>query len=330
MASRSPNLPVLIWGARGFIGRALVDHLAGLGYRVRALSRRRAEPDACRARSVEWLELDSLDRARAFDRALDGVSLVFNLSGSSGAVASNHDPIESLESNCRLQLEFLAACARMARAPHIVFASSRLVYAPAGRTPITEDHPVAPLSMYAAHKLCVEHYHRIFAQRGKSTFTICRISNPYGLDESAPGKGYGFINALIQRAMAGERLTIFGRGVQLRDYLYIDDLATILRLCGERIEARNEVLNVGYGRSLSIYEAATRIQRTLGGVIDLKPWPKEYETVESGDFVVDIAKARALLGYAPGCSFQSGLEQIKTPREFAPLRAVSAPMTIRS
>jgi UDP-glucose 4-epimerase len=335
-----PDRPVLVWGARGFIGRALVGHLLDRGWPVRVLTRRHVGPVPEWADAVEWIALNGVDRGCAYDRALDGVSVVFNLAGSSGAVASNDAPIDSLESNCRLQLEFLAACARTGRAPHVVFASSRLVYAPAGRAPITEQHPVAPLSIYAAHKLCVEHYHRIFAHRGKVTFTICRISNPFGLDESATQKGYGFINAIIQRALAGERLTLFGRGLQLRDYLYIDDLTAMLCRCAERHEARNEIVNVGHGHSLSISEAVTHIQRVFGSsAIDFQPWPREYEAVESGDFVVDISKARTLLACAPAYSFEGGLARIKAhitgrgasaTAHTPPGAASASPMTTRS
>jgi len=103
-----------VWGARGFIGRALVAHLRASGWRVRALTRALEGPPPSWGAEIEWIELAG-DRSRAFDRAVNGVSVVFNLAGSSGAVSSNRDPIESLESNCRLQLDFLAACARAHR-----------------------------------------------------------------------------------------------------------------------------------------------------------------------------------------------------------------------
>ena len=62
----------------------------------------------------------------------------------------------------------------------------------------------------------------------------------------------------------------------------------------------------------AILDAATRIQRALGGgAIDVQPWPKEYEAVESGDFVVDTTKLRRLLGWAPAYSFDAGLACVK-------------------
>jgi UDP-glucose 4-epimerase len=309
--TQSINTSALVWGARGFIGHSLVDDLVGRGWKVRILSRSAAPRRPAWAGAIEWVELDPKDREGSCLRAVDGVSVIFNLAGSSGAVDSNRQPLESLESNCRLQLEFLGACARAGHKPHVVFASSRLVYAHAGSDPIAEDHPVAPASMYAAHKLCIEHYHRIYAQHGRLSFTVCRISNPFGLDQSAPEKGYGFINALIQRALAGERLTLFGTGRQLRDYVYIADLVTMLRLCAERAEVRNEILNIGFGRSLSMYDAAAHIVGCFGGSIDFRPWPQEYEAVESGDFVLDTTKAQALLRFVPVYSFTDGLADVR-------------------
>ena len=149
-----------MWGARGFIGGALLAHLRDHGWRVRVLTRARTDDSPLNG-AAGCVTLPDVDRHRAFDRALDGVDAVFNLAGSSGAVSSNRDPVESLESNCRLQLEFLDACGRAASAPHVVFASTRLVYGPSGRRPVDEHWPVEPRSMYAAHKLCVEHYHQI-------------------------------------------------------------------------------------------------------------------------------------------------------------------------
>jgi UDP-glucose 4-epimerase len=310
-----------VWGARGFIGSALVTHLRSTGWRVRVLMRAGApRPDE----SVECVELPEGDRRRAFDRALDGVTAVYNLAGSSGAVSSNRNPIESLDSNCRVQLEFLAACDRAASAPHVIFASTRLVYGPSGRRRVDENWPLGPRSMYAAHKLCVEHYHQIASRRRAITYTICRISNPYGEDRSASTKGYGFVNAMIDRASAGESITLFGDGRQLRDYIHVDDLTTMLRLCAERDAARNTVLNIGFGSSIALRDAAGEIHRTFGGgPITFCPWPDEYDAVEVGDFVMNTSRAQTVLGYAPQHDFKTGLEAVRASRP-APLLTTAA------
>ena len=314
----------LVWGARGFIGRALVSHLHAAGWRVRTLTRSLA-PEWPWPDDVEPVELPAHDRARAFARALDGVAVVFNLAGSSGAVASNQHPVESLDSNCRVQLEFLAACERAAGPVHVVLASTRLVYGPSGSHAVDESWPVRPRSIYAAHKLCVEHYHQIAAERRRVSYTICRISNPYGEDPTAPSKGYGFVNAMIHRAAAGQAITLFGDGGQLRDYIHIEDLTTMLRLCAERKQARNTVLNIGFGGSIAIRDAANEIRRAFGGgPIEFCPWPDEYEAVEGGDFVMDISRARTALGCSPRRDFTSGIRAVRAFRSASLENATSA------
>ena len=317
----------LIWGARGFIGAALARHLLDCGWRVRVLTRSLGNPMPDWAHGVEFVALNSGDRSAAFRRAVAGTNVVFNLAGSSGAVASNRDPLDSLDANCRLQLEFLSACELAAPGVHVVFASSRLVYAPAGIAAVSEVHPIGPRSIYAAHKLCVEHYHQIAAARGRLSCTICRISNPYGRDASAAHKSYGFINGLIQSALAGRPVTLFGDGRQLRDYVHIDDLVAMLRLCAERATARNTVLNIGCGESIALGDAAERIQRVFGGgPISYRPWPPDHEAVESGDFVMDIARARIALGYPTHITFNDGLGRVRRTRPMSagPQRAETA------
>jgi len=86
----------------------------------------------------------------------------------------------------------------------------------------------------------------------------------------------------------------------------------MLRLCAVLPSARNEVLNIGCGRSVSIYDAASQIVQCFGGgSIDLAPWPEEYEAIESGDFVFDISKARTLLAFTPIHSFADGLTDVR-------------------
>jgi UDP-glucose 4-epimerase len=314
----------LVWGARGFIGRHLVVELLARGYDVSVLTRGGGGVAPTWSSQVTWYQFGSCQAGRtAWDRALKDVEIVYNLAGSSGAVASNRNPLESLDSNCRLQLEFLEACAASGCMPHVVFASSRLVYAPQGRTPVSEKHPVAPRSMYAAHKLCVEHYHQIYGAAKALTYTICRISNPFGPDPDPDVKSYGFINTLIARARLGASLPLFGRGHQLRDYLYIRDLVEALGLCAEQPQARNQVFNIGRGRSVSVFDAARVIRaRAGGGFIEFRPWPADHAAVESGDYVADVRKAAELLGFTARFDLTSGLDDM-----LGETLAVAGPLT---
>jgi UDP-glucose 4-epimerase len=236
--------------------------------------------------------------------------LIYDLAGSSGAVASNRSPGASLEGNCRIQLRLLEACVAAGNRPHVVFSSSRLVYGETGRTRAAEDHPVNPQSVYAAHKLCIEHYLKIFARLGHITYTICRISNVYGSDAGHQGQGYRVVNAFIRAGLAGQIITLFGDGRQLRDFIYIDDLIQALMQSGTAAAARNQVFNIGSGVSSSMLEAASLIREmTSAPPLRFAPWPEDYGLVESGDYVADISKARRLLGIRPAYTLAEGIAE---------------------
>lgn len=301
---------VLVWGARGFIGSHLVPRLIAEDCDVIVVSRAAARESTCDWRDrVRWIEFDVTRPQRdVLTRALAEAACIYSLAGASGAVASNRAPIDSLDGICRLQLELIEACRRAGTCPHVVFASSRLVYGRTGPERVAEDHPTAPDSMYAAHKLCAEHYHRVAAARGDLTYTILRIANPFGPDPDSADKPYGVINTMIARALGGESIRVFGDGRQRRDYLYVPDLIDALWLAGTAAAARNTIVNIGRGEGVSLLDAASRI-RTLTGAppLELVPWPHEFELVETGDYVTDISRARQVLGFAPRFDFDAGL-----------------------
>src|SRR5262249_1211408 len=92
------NAPrVLVWGARGFIGRHLVPELVARGSAVDVLRRRDTPgPNLPWASRVTWHDLTNDDTRASFGHALAKATVVFNLAGSSGAVESNRRPVDSL------------------------------------------------------------------------------------------------------------------------------------------------------------------------------------------------------------------------------------------
>jgi UDP-glucose 4-epimerase len=303
---------VLVWGGTGFIGGALLPALMESGDSVTVLSRKDSYGLAQRYPQLRILETGfSMDSSAktVLRESVRNAELVFNVSGSSGAVSSNQNPLASLRENCAWQLEFLDACSTAGHRLHVVFASTRLVYGKPRSLPVGEAHPISPESMYAAHKLCTEHYHQIYALQGAITYTICRISNPYGRDERGSAKNHGILNQMIQTALSHKPLTIFGHGKQIRDYIHIRDLVRALLLCGEQQAAVNEIFNIGAGEGVSLVDAALQIGSIADAPVVFSPWPEAYKLVETGDFVNSIEKARRLLGFLPRFSFKQGIKE---------------------
>jgi UDP-glucose 4-epimerase len=302
---------ILIWGGTGFIGRHLAEHFHGRGRPV-SVAGRRCLPSSSIPFILAGDDLAQPGGAaeQRLVEAIRSADVIFNLAGTSGAVDSNHDPIASLDGNCRIQARFLECCAKAGNKPHVVFASSRLVYGRPASLPVEENTPLSPRSHYAAHKICVEHYHRIASLHDQITFCICRISNPYGYYPASPGRWQAFINTMILRGLQGLPLRIFGEGTQLRDYIHIADLCRALELCGLRTEARNQVINVGHGQSVSIREAAETIHALTDAPVEHVDWAGEFDVVESGDYSVNLSKIKSLLQFEPEYSFRTGVEEV--------------------
>jgi UDP-glucose 4-epimerase len=310
---RTPSLSgqrALVWGACGFIGRHLVGRLLAEEAIVTVLSGavdRAARPAWQHA--VTWLSADrSNPSPPVLERAWRATDVVYNLAGTSSAVQSDRAPLASLDETCRAQLLFLEACPHGTSPPHVIFVSTRLVYAATGPRVVTEDSPVDPRGLYAAHKLCVEHYHTIAARRGKATVTILRASPVFGDDEAHEDEGHGIIDTFIKQSSTGQAITVFGDGSQLRDFIYIDDFVDALLAASTAEGARNAIVNVGSGTSIRMRDAAEIVRAMTGGPpIRYQPWPPDYAAMESGDYIVDIAKARAVLGVSPRHGFAQGI-----------------------
>jgi len=304
---------VLITGGLGFIGLNLVGPLLDHGARVRVLSRSKDQlalswlSRVAAGRAIEVIEGDIRDVSGAA-RWLDGIEVVVSLAGESGALRSLQDAQADAQVNVTGHLLLLDAIRRLRAPPRVVFLSSRLVYGATGRTVVGEDHPTAPNSVYGLHKLTVEHYHRLYWQHFGISYCVLRVTNAYGLYQLPNRRTHGVINQFVLAALSGHRLNIYGDGGQLRDYLHVADVASAIVLAATHERAIGATFNIGAGVSVRLDDVANRIVRLAGkGNVERTPWPAELLSVETGDFVCDIARVREQLGWCPEFGLDEGL-----------------------
>jgi UDP-glucose 4-epimerase len=299
------DLPVLVAGADGFLGYNCVLMLRELGADVSVLSRRRESRAGAEANRTFIADLRDSENVRA---AVKGQSVVFDFAGAFGAVESNQNPLRNLEEDCRPQLNLFEACSESNAM--VVFCSSRLVYGKPQHLPVNEESKVQPQSMYAAHKLASELHLSVLAQTRGLRCSILRLSNPYGPHQEAAQKSYGIINQFIRTACSGHSIRIYGDGLQKRDYIYVTDAVLAFLLCPTNNQCEGQILNLGGRRAVSIVEAAELISSLAGGPpIHFEPWPKNYKTVETGDYWTDLEKLDRLIDLPEMLSFNEGVQR---------------------
>ena len=304
---------VLVIGGLGFIGVNLTERLVADGRTVTVVTPSRAtHADAAAAfesRGAVIVEGDLRDPA-AMAKAVAGQAIVFNLAGESGAVRSMEDPWTDLDVNCRGNLVLLEALRHGNPVAKLVFVGSRLEYGRQASQPVHEDQAPDPLCLHAIHKLTVEKYLRLYGSLFGLRYTIARVTNPYGPGQPAGRTAYGVVNRLIHLALAGGTLSIYGDGSQQRDYIHVDDLVSALVSLAASPASDGRAFNVGSGDGTRMIDMARAIiDLAGGGRVEHVAWPALAEQIETGDFVPDISRIRAEIGWAPGISLHDGLRK---------------------
>lgn len=127
----------------------------------------------------------------------------------------------------------------------IFLSSGGTVYGDSAIIPIKEEACQTPINHYGVIKLCMEKSASVFNRKYGNNIICLRISNPYGPGQDFT-KGIGFIDAVLKKSLNNETLTIWGDGNIIRDFIYIDDVADIIKFfC--YYNGKETVINVGTG-----------------------------------------------------------------------------------
>jgi UDP-glucose 4-epimerase len=253
-----PFQSALVLGGAGFLGGWIVRGLRDRGIRVTVVDdlstgfRERRD-------DVELIEADVMSIGLARLLAARAIDVVFHLASASYVPPSFQHPIDDLLHNAATTLAVLEAARSVGRPPLVVLASSAAVYGEARRMPITEQHPIAPLSPYGVSKFAAEQYGRLYAQRYGLPFFAVRLFSLYG-----PGQRKQVVYDLMTRTLDGEDpLRILGWPEVTRDLVFVRDAAEAFLTLAARARGLGEAFNIASGRPTSLMRLATLILETL-------------------------------------------------------------------
>ncbi len=303
-----------VTGAEGFIGSHLVEALVASGVRVRAMVLYNSfsswgwldgiEPEVMA--SVDVVMGDVRD-PRATREFIEGADVVYHLAALIAIPYSYRAPHSYLETNAGGTMNVLEAV-RSLDTPRMVHTSTSEVYGTAMRVPIDEDHPLQAQSPYSATKVAAdklaESYHAAF---GVPVVTL-RPFNTYGPRQSARA----VIPTIITQLAAGRAEVALGALSPTRDLTFAADTArAFMAAAAAPIDAvGGRVLNAGSGNEISIGDLAELIARKMDRPLMLARDEERMrpEASEVMRLVSDSTRLRALTGWAPAHSLESGLD----------------------
>jgi len=302
---------VLVTGGAGFIGSHLVDLLIAegvgqltiidnffLGRTSNLTEAYRQMPNLC------VLHVDASDggAVRETFAKLEAVDVVFDL-----AViplpTSLERPQFCFETNVRIT-SVLCELLRQGRFGTLVHFSSSEAYGSARAVPMSEDHPLDPLTPYAASKAASDHLVRTYAATFGVDALVVRPFNNYGPRQNDQQYA-GIIPTMLRCAFEGRVFTLFGDGQQTRDYIYVTDTARAALDLYKCSRARGQVVNIGSGQEISVADLKTKIEYILGRTI-----PSQHHDSRPGDVRrhrADITLLKSLIEFEPHVSIDEGL-----------------------
>jgi len=304
---------VLITGGLGHIGSNLAHALVTMGAKVTIVDN--MSPmyggNLFNLEGIQeqvWVNFADIRDQDVMNLLVRDQDVIFNLAAQVSYIDSNIEPFLDLDINCRGHLVMLEACRTFNPDVKILFSGSRMQYGRIQSIPVDENHPMEPRSIYGIHKLAGEKYHLMYHRVFDLRPVVFRIANPYGPRHQMKHAKYGIVNYFIKLAMQDKTIRVFGEGKQFRDYIYVEDIVCAFLAAGARPEAEGQVFNIGSGTGTMFCDMAQEVCEVVGsGHIEHVEWPDNYERVETGDYVADISKARALLGWAPHVGLREGI-----------------------
>jgi UDP-glucose 4-epimerase len=299
---------VVVTGGAGFIGSHVAEVFASRGDDVLVVDDLSTGDRANVPDGVAFEQLDIADQD-ALEQALGaGADLVCHLAAQASVTVSVEEPLLDCRSNVMGTLNVCEA-ARTRRAPVVFASTGGALYGDNTTPPNFEDFKKDPESPYAISKLTVEYYLAYYGRVHGLDTVAMRFGNVYGPRQDPHGEA-GVVAIFCGRILQGRALTIYGDGLQTRDYVYVGDVAEALWCAATKplppvglLDARG--FNVGTGIGTSVIDVAKILIEEAGTTVPIDFAPKRPG--ETQDSFVDVGKAERLLGWRPRVTLREGL-----------------------
>jgi CDP-paratose 2-epimerase len=340
----------VVTGGAGFIGTNLVQRLVADGRRVVVLDnlaragvdRNRRLLEAAHGDRVTFVHGDVRDPA-VVSSVVAQADAVFHLAAQVAVTTSLDDPVDDFTTNLQGTLTLLEALRRLPRRVPLLFTSTNKVY---GSLPdvhlervgerwlpvdrrlrdegIDELRPLDFCTPYGCSKGGADQYVLDYAKSFGLPAVVFRMSCIYGPHQYG-NEDQGWVAHFLIQALAGQPLTIYGDGAQVRDILFVADLVdAMLRVVGDIDTLAGTAFNLGGGpdRTISLLELLELIA-DLGCPRPLVSFADE----RAGDqrwYVADTTRLRVATGWRPAVDVETGLEELHRWLASSPSRAPAA------
>ena len=298
----------LVTGGAGFIGSNIAEALVKRGDRVRVID------NLCTGHisnldgfmdELEFIEGDICD-AETVEKAVDGVDCIFHEAALASVPRSVKAPLDTHHA-CVTGTVTLLDIARRSGVRRLVYAASSSAYGDQPTCSKRETDLPMPISPYGAAKLACEFYLQAFAATYDIETVALRYFNVFGPRQDPNSQYSAVIPLFITAMLAGRRPTIYGDGLQSRDFTFIENVVHANLLAADAPGVSGRMFNCANGRSTDLLTLLKLLNEFLG--TDIKPIHDPPRTGDVRESLADITQARKMLGYETQVHFEEGLRR---------------------
>ena len=292
---------VLVLGA-GFLGAHAVHRLVRDGFRVDVVTRSEPRPELGHLLAGATVALGDVTATSTLAALVAEADHIVYAVGSSSPVESDLDPASDVSLVVTPVVRLLELLRLRPSVSLTYLSSGGTIYGNVDAPIVDEDTRPEPISSYGIAKLTAEHYLASYARLYGVPVRILRISNAYG-----PGqpwaKGQGLVARLINCALTGNAFSVYGDGSNVRDYVYVDDVAGVISALVSNAEP-HLVLNVGSGVGHSVMDVLRIVEELSERQIHIEYF--DGRAFDVGRIVLDVSRLSQRLEYRP-VSLRAGI-----------------------
>lgn len=290
---------ILVTGATGFLGSHIFEKFNENGYVVQGWD---IVTNVSILKDIRWVDMNSKDAICAALAEFEP-DIVIHCAGAADVGKSVQNPENDFAGNVALTHNLLFAIHKLNMDKvKFVFLSSAGVYGNPESLPIVEDMELNPLSPYALHKVMCEDVCRYFAKNYGMCVKIARIFSAYG-----KGLKKQIFWDMYNKAIATDRLDMFGTGNESRDYIHVKDVCQAIFLIATK-DSDEIVYNVANGEEVTIAEAARCFAVNADMSLDKIKFNGQGREGDPVNWRADITKLKAL-GYEKTVDMSQGLAE---------------------
>jgi UDP-glucose 4-epimerase len=309
---------VLITGGTGFIGSFVVEELLTKGHDIVIIANGRQLPHYLENLSTkityyqgDFGEIDVLEKA------LPGCDAVIHLAWSTVPKQTKGATAFEFTSNINSSINLIEKCVDFNINKIIFISSGGTIYGIPEFIPIHELHGLNPISNYGLSKLTTEKLLHLYHYSHKINYTVLRVSNAYGERQNFY-KNQGVIGVWLKNIFQNKEIEIWGDGSIVRDYVYVEDVASSIIKALDTVDGAS-IYNIGSGEGVSLNDILKEMEKILD--VSFKVIYKPSRNFDVPTNILDISKAKKMIGYSPTISLQDGI--LKTWKWFCNQKNIS-------